>query len=98
MKKMYKNVLMAAIATLPVFVGKAQVATMYSFSQSSSAYSAITGGTVFGTQWSDDEVFTDPNNPTIGWNSQGPGIPIGFSFMFNNTVFDRIGVSSNGWI
>ncbi|MBK6343109.1 MAG: hypothetical protein IPF41_11115 [Flavobacteriales bacterium] len=28
----------------------------------------------------------------------GPGTPIGFSFTFNGTVYDRIGVNNNGWI
>jgi hypothetical protein len=28
----------------------------------------------------------------------GPGLPIGFPFTFNGDVFDRIGISSHGWI
>lgn len=41
------------------------------------------------------------NGAEIGVGNQtrnGPGLPIGFPFTYNSQVFDRIGISSQGWI
>ncbi len=76
----------------------AQVAP-YSFIQTSGAYTAITGGTVYGTTTTDDDVFIDPSVPVGNPSgSQGVGLPIGFNFTYNGTVYDVFGIDNNGWI
>jgi hypothetical protein len=99
MKTNYKKVLISLAALCGAFAAKTQVATLYTFAQTASTYSAISGGTVFGSTTSDDQVFIDPAVPAgVGSGATGPGIPIGFNFMYNNMLFDRIGISNNGWI
>lgn len=71
--------------------------TTYGFMNTMGTYTEITGGTLLGTTNSDDQYFTDPTLPTTT-SITGPGIPIGFSFVFNEIAFDRIGVNNNGWI
>ena len=77
---------------------KSQV-NSYVFSQFSSTYSAITGGTVYGNAASDDQVFIDPA-VVLGTFSgaNGVGLPIGFTFTYNNVPYDRLGISNNGYI
>ncbi len=70
----------------------------YTFTQFSGSFTAITGGTVFGSTTSDDERFIDPGLPLGGTTLIGPGIPIGFNFTYNGSVFDRIAINNNGWI
>lgn len=77
---------------------KAQQVSLYSFTQFSDTYVAITGGTVFGNTTSDDQRFVDPTIPLGGTTLTGPGIPIGFNFTYNGNVFDRIAINNNGWI
>lgn len=65
----------------------AQVATNYSFSYNTSTYTAISGGTTLasGTGASmDDALYT--------------GVPIGFTFKYNNVNYTTVGVSTNGFI
>lgn len=72
---------------------------IYTFSQTIGSYNAISGGTVFGTATSDDQVFLNTTNLTgLGVGSTGPGLPIGFSFVFNGVAYDRIGINCNGFI
>lgn len=70
----------------------------YGFSQSTGTYSEITGGVSLGTETSDSQYFVDPATPAGGTTSNGVGFPIGFNFLFNGTIFDRLGVNTNGWI
>ncbi len=93
MKKIY----MFLAALVITITSKSQVSS-YGFNQFSGSYSAITGGTVFGTTTSDDQYFVDPSIPAGGFTSTGPGIPIGFNFVFNGTTFDVVGIQNNGWI
>src|SRR5687767_7568689 len=96
MKTTYKYFIYAALFL--VTAARAQV-SLYSFNQFSGTYNAITGGTVLGSTTSDDQVFVDPANLTgVGSGATGPGFPIGFNFTYNFQVYDRIGVSNNGWI
>jgi hypothetical protein len=96
---MIKNYFKSAAAAMLLAAGsKAQVATLYTFSQQSSVYTSITGGTVFGTTSSDDEVFVDPSITGGGFTGTGVGIPIGFTFMFNNNLYNRIAIQNNGYI
>jgi hypothetical protein len=65
----------------------AQVSTGHSFSYTTATYTAVSGGTTLasGTGASmDDALYT--------------GIPIGFTFKFNNVNYTTVGVSTNGFI
>jgi PKD repeat protein len=70
----------------------------YDFSQSTEAYTEITGGTSLGNTSTNDQCFVDPSVPLGGTATTGLGLPIGFDFTFNETVFDRIAINANGWI
>lgn len=102
---------LAAALAAPALI-QAQV-SIYNFSQSVDEYVEVTaddGGYVLGTPvyfppLHNLMAFADPAQPngTItngGYLSPavGPGYPIGFDFVFNGDVFDRIGVSNGGWI
>jgi hypothetical protein len=70
----------------------------YTFAQSTGTYTAITGGTVYGTTTSDDQRFVTTATPAGGTNTTGIGLPIGFNFTFNGQVYDRLAINNNGWI
>ena len=78
-----------------------QTLTNYGFTYSTNTYVPITGGTLLGTSSVDDELFLDSTTTgvlgTLTGNSGG-GFPIGFNFNLNGTVYDRLAVSTNGWI
>ena len=71
----------------------------YTFSQSTNAYSEITGGTLLGAENTNEERFVDPAVP-LGSSTvmTGVGLPIGFNFTYNGEVYDRFAVMANGWI
>lgn len=75
----------------------AQIAN-YIFTQSTSTYVPITVGFVLGDATTNDQFFTDPNLPLGGTNTIGAGLPIGFNFTYNDTVYDKFGICANGWI
>jgi hypothetical protein len=75
----------------------AQVAD-YTFLQATGTYTPITGGTSYGIPTSDDQRFVDPAIPLGGTVNTGPGLPLGFTFTYNGTNYDRIGINANGWI
>ena len=56
MRKIYSLIL---VALFTAFTGIAQNVSSYTFSQTTSTYSEITGGTLFGSSSSDDERFVD---------------------------------------
>ncbi|MBX3163289.1 MAG: T9SS type A sorting domain-containing protein [Bacteroidetes bacterium] len=92
--------LLAVLAT--VSIGSAAMAqtvaiSAYNFTQFQGTYTAISGGTVFGTSSSDDGYWTNQANPTSNVQT-GPGISIGFNFTFGGVVYDRFGINNNGWI
>jgi len=70
----------------------------YTFSQTTQTYTEITGGTDLGTASNDNLVFMDPEIPQGGQSNQGPGFEIGFPFTYRGIVYDRFGLSNNGWI
>ncbi|WP_294672794.1 T9SS type A sorting domain-containing protein [uncultured Fluviicola sp.] len=76
---------------------QAQVSS-YLFNESTATYTPITGGTVYGTTTTDDQRFVDPAVPAGGTAVTGVGIPIGFNFTYNGSVFDRLAINANGWI
>jgi hypothetical protein len=83
-----------SIITLPVYAFLSD----YTFTATTSTYSEITGGTLFGTESSDDQRFVDPAVPAGGTVNTGVGLPIGFNFTFNDYIFDVIAINNNGWI
>ncbi|MBC7382605.1 MAG: T9SS type A sorting domain-containing protein [Bacteroidia bacterium] len=81
---------------------KAQTLTNYSFVNSTETYTPITGGILLGSATVDDEVYVDSTSAGIAGvttsTPSGSGFPIGFSFNFNGNIYDRLGISTNGWI
>lgn len=76
----------------------AQVANL-NFSSGFGTYTPITGGSTVGTATTDDESFVDPAVPAGATLAvTGPGLPIGFNFVYNGATFDRFGINANGWI
>jgi hypothetical protein len=78
----------------------AQVLTTYTFSSTSGTYSSVTGGTLLGAAGNDDNVYLDPA-VTAGVTTAapiGPGFNIGFNFDLNGVTYDRVAISTNGWI
>jgi subtilisin-like proprotein convertase family protein len=96
MRKIY-TFFFIGILLLVATISSAQVSG-YSFAQSNSTYTPITGGTLLGNTTSDDERFVDPALPLGGFTTTGVGFPIGFNFTYNGIVFDRFAVNNNGWI
>lgn len=93
-----RKLLLLFFALIVNVIVKAQVAT-YSFSVNPSGnYVPITGGTVLGNATTDDQRFVDPANLLGGTTETGPGFPIGFNFMYNGVVYDRIGIRADGVI
>jgi PKD repeat protein len=81
MKHVFRMLLVAIICTTTSLLSKAQVAG-YTFAQSTSTYSSITGTALFPTNWDD--------------NVQNVALP--FSFQFNGASYSAINVSSNGFV
>jgi len=79
-------------------LGFSQNLSQYTFSQSNSGFTAISGGTVLGSTTTDDQRFLDPAVPLGDSSLTGVGLPIGFNFTYNGYVYDRFGVNANGWI
>jgi len=69
----------------------------YWFTTASGSF-VTTPGMVLGTANNDDEVFIDPAGIGLPPGSTGPGIPIGFTFNYNDNDCDIFGVNTNGWI
>src|SRR5689334_22165810 len=84
---------------LSAFCGYSQISN-YTFQQTSETYTEITGGQLLGSATSDTELYLDPAVPlgATGTNNTGVGLPIGFNFTYNSAVYDRFGVSTDGWI
>ncbi|MBM4403845.1 MAG: hypothetical protein FJ042_05625 [Candidatus Cloacimonetes bacterium] len=70
----------------------------YSFSSELGSYQEINGGTVFGSQTTDNQYFVNTTNLSGGTTTTGSGIPIGFDFVFSGIRYDLIGINANGWI
>jgi hypothetical protein len=92
-----KRMMLACTLILFAYNTQAQVSA-YAYSQSSSTFTPLATGTVYGTTATDDQRFVDPATPAGGTTSTGVGLPIGFNFIFNADTFDRIGINANGWI
>ncbi|CAA9200924.1 T9SS type A sorting domain-containing protein [Flavobacterium collinsii] len=92
-----KKITFYFLLTFSFFEINAQVSA-YTFSQSASEYKSITTGITLGVTRNEDQKFVNPANLSGGATETGPGFPIGFNFTYNGIVFDRVGVSTNGWI
>ena len=78
-----------------------QTLTNYNFAYSNQSYVPITGGILLGSAFVDDELYVDSTTSGVlgtTTSSSGGGFPIGFNFNLNGTVYDRLAVSTNGWI
>jgi len=78
----------------------AQAISTYAFSDATvSTYTAISGGTVLGGTGNTSHRFLDPATPAGSTSAtSGPGFPLGFTFTYNGAAYDRIGISTDGWV
>ena len=83
MTKIYTLISITILLQYAIAVN-AQVATNYTFTQTTNAYSPITGGSIIGGPLNDEEVFQ--------------GLPIGFQFKFNGMCYNEFGIGTNGYI
>lgn len=100
-----KKISITCFVLLTGFILNAQVGTLYTFSQFPGTYVPVaTGGTLFNTSAFDDQHIVDPLGTGIIPNNAnpaaatGPGVDIGFNFMYNGYIFDRMGISNNGYV
>ena len=77
-----------AIVTSQNLVG--QVATLYSFQQTTGTYTEITGGTLLAT--------ASANSGVSGLDNNIYNITIPFTFRFNNADYTSLNISTNGFI
>lgn len=89
--------LQVAILLMWAFPGFTQTLE-YGFASEMGTYTPITGGLQLGADNTDDQRFVDPATPLGGTVTSGPGLPIGFNFVFNGATFDRLAINANGWI
>ena len=95
---MKKNTYLVVLFFCLFQLGFSQDLSQYTFSQSNSGFTAISGGTVLGSTTTDDQRFLDLAVPLGSSALTGVGLPIGFNFTYNGYVYDRFGVNANGWI
>ncbi len=80
MRYLYTIILLCCIS----IISKAQTASSYTFSQSSSTFNAISGGTtIFSGSWDDNT---------------SNGLSIGFTFNYRGTNYTTFNINANGWI
>lgn len=95
---MRKTLFLLLISVFIIISARAQVAG-YSFSQANTTYTEISTGTILGDSTSDEQRFLDPSVPLGSIvTSVGPGLPIGFNFVYNGNTYDVFAVNNNGWI
>lgn len=99
-KAMLSLLMLAAAGAL-----RAQVSA-YTFSSSVGTWTPIAGsGTPLGLAGLPDWLAIDDNafitqgvDIPMGYGTTGNGWPIGFSFHYNGIAFDRVGLSTEGWL
>ncbi|MBL7911238.1 MAG: T9SS type A sorting domain-containing protein [Bacteroidia bacterium] len=84
MKKNSANLFLILMMLMGFQKIHAQLIPSYSFSSAAVTYSAITGGTILGTNLNDDDVFDN--------------VPIGFNFNYGGNNFNQLSVCANGFI
>ncbi len=97
MRKIYTFLLFTFVLLVSKLTS-AQTVSSYTFNQSTSVYTPITGGTLIGNTSSDDQYFVNSAIPLGGSVLTGSGFPIGFNFTYAGNIYDRVGVNNNGWI
>ncbi len=70
----------------------------YRFIQTQSTYTALTGGTVLGSETTDDQLFSPDNIGGVATFITGTGFPIGFNFLYEGLSYSSFMVSNNGYI
>lgn len=91
-----KSLLFLLFFSLGSMVTYAQLS--YSFTQTSTTYTEITGGTVIGINGDDDIVYINGTTGTTNTSESGTGFPIGFNFNYNGQTFTSVAISSNGYL
>mgnify|MGYP001224267755 CR=1 FL=1 len=95
-----------AIALLGPSNAIAQVSA-YSFSSSIGTWQPLNGsGSMLGMPgmppafnfYDDNSFVTEGSSILLGESSTGNGWPIGFTFTFNGHAYDRVGLSTEGWL
>jgi hypothetical protein len=85
---------------------QAQVSA-YSFTSEVGSWMPLSGaGTLLGmpgmppafNYYDDNSFVSQGTNILIGYSSTGSGWPIGFTFNFNGHAYDRVGLSTEGWL
>lgn len=102
---MFKRLTLCGTMSLLAAVSHAQVSA-YTFTQSVGTWNPIAGtGTPLGLvglpPWMaiDDNAFvTQGQDIPLSNSTTGNGWPIGFVFTYNGQQFDRVGISTEGWI
>lgn len=91
--------MLVAASLLNIGRSQAQVSS-YTFSQELGTFQPIGGnGTMIGYNLIDDEVFVIQGDALgFGLQNSGDGWPIGFTFHFDGVPFDRVGLSTEGWL
>ena len=79
MTKIYKLISISILLQFTIAVN-AQVATNYTYTQTTNAYSPLTGGSIVGGPLNDEEVFQ--------------GLSIGFQFKFNGMCYNEFGIGT----
>lgn len=80
------------------FYNSNAVVSSYNFSTNSSIYNPISGGVILGNNLTDNQRFVDPSIPLGGTSISGPGLPIGFNFIFDGISCDKFAINANGWV
>ena len=95
-----------AVALLLPTNAKAQVSA-YTFSSSLGTWQPLGGsGTLLGMPgmppafnfYDDNSFVTEGTSILLGESTTGNGWPIGFTFNFNGHAYDRVGLSTEGWL
>jgi len=95
--------LLFAMCSLFGFEARSQaLIQFYTQNTSTTTFTPITGGTaVSNGPTADDERYVSPTQlggTTTTAQFINTGLPIGFTFNFNNYEFDRFAINANGWI
>jgi hypothetical protein len=86
MKNKYVKTVLLLLSTCIANIAVSQnlVSTWYTFTTSTSAYSAISGGSVLGTNLNNDDTFN--------------AVPIGFTFNFMGNNYTTVSINANGYL
>ncbi len=99
---MLKKLAVSAICLFLISSGSMaqNLAQDYLYNYTSELYVPLQNDTTLGTGFQDDVIYMSQTSSAVGNTSSlsGPGLPIGFNFLFDGQIFTRWGFSSNGYI